>query len=69
MEISYRIVTQWGPSRLKVPFGVALPPTANVEKLLGAKTGFAVLDEEEEESFMFAKDSIVTKAFHTLTGV
>lgn len=50
---------------MTVPFWVALPPIANVEeKLLGAKTGIAVLqEEEEEESLVFAKDFIVTNAF------
>lgn len=50
MEISHRAVTQWDPSRLEVPFGVTLPPTANVEeKLLGAKTGIAVLGDDDDE--------------------
>ena len=46
---------------MEVLFGVALPPAANVEKLVGATTG--VVDNDDDQSLMFAKDFTVTKAF------
>lgn len=47
---------------MEVLFGVALPPEANVEeKLVGAATG--VVDNDDDQSLMFAEDFTVTKAF------